>query len=88
MSNEQLKFWITCPDCKKPSGVEPRYILQYLNRVIDAKASGEPREKAGENPNEGAENTDQPATPPGRQAPKAPYRNYRKGGYGKREWTR
>lgn len=37
MSHDQLKFWITCPDCKRPFGVEPRAILQYLNRVLDAQ---------------------------------------------------
>ena len=37
MSNEPLKFWITCPSCKQPFGVEPRAILQYLNRVLDAR---------------------------------------------------
>ncbi len=92
MSNEQLKFWITCPDCKKPFGVEPRYILQYLNRVLDARMSEKP-ESAGENRTKptptapGGEPTLKPKAPY-----KPPYRKYRPGGYekpaGKREWTR
>ena len=47
MSNDPLKFWMTCPDCKHPFGVEPRAILQYLNRVLDAKMGerAEPAEK-------------------------------------------
>ena len=73
MSNEQLKFWITCPNCKQAFGVEPRSILQYLNRVMDAKAGGESREKAGGNPNDGPQpNTDRPPMPPTPQARKRP----------------
>ena len=100
MSNEQLKFWITCPDCQKPFGVEPRFILQYLNRVMDAKMSGEPREEETETGGETASAREgtratPPTLPPSRQAPKTPYRNYRKGSYGtpalpagRREWRR
>lgn len=76
MSNDQLKFWITCPNCKTPFGVEPKYILQYLNRVIDAKAGGALRERAGENRTEPT-----PTRPEGEPAPtpKAPYKPpYRK----------
>ena len=70
MSNEQLKFWITCPNCKHPFGVEPRAILQYLNRVLNA-GMGERTEKAG------ASAREVPAAPEGEKPP-APYRPYRK----------
>lgn len=42
MSNEQLKFWITCPDCKHVFGVEPRAVVQYLNRVLGALVATPP----------------------------------------------
>lgn len=77
MSNDPLKFWITCPNCKTPFGVEPRSILQYLHRVIDAKAGGASREKEREKRGEVASHaTDERADSP---APKAPYQPpYRK----------
>jgi hypothetical protein len=85
MSNEQLKFWITCPNCKQAFGVEPRSILQYLNRVIDTRMNEKP-ESAGENRTEPmptrpeGEPTPKPkAMPSGRQAPyKPPYRKWKR----------
>jgi len=35
MNKELLKFWITCPDCKKKFGVEPKLVMKYIGRVID-----------------------------------------------------
>lgn len=85
MPNEQLKFWITCPDCRKPFGVDPRFVLQYLNRVIDAKMNGEARneetKRGGERQREAAS-----VAPGERGNPttrKAPYRNERRGGSGR-----
>lgn len=37
MSNERLKFWVKCPDCTKPFGVEPRFVIKYLARVIEER---------------------------------------------------
>lgn len=37
MTNPSLRFWVTCPACKKSQGVEPRYVWQYLRRVIDSR---------------------------------------------------
>lgn len=87
MSNERLKFWIKCPNCKKSFGVEPRFILQYLNRVIDANMSTEPREGKTEDhgePEREAANqyAESSATPTDSRAPKAPYTPSRKKGYG------
>ena len=80
MSNEQLKFWITCPNCKQAFGVEPRSILQYLNRVLDARMSEKP-ERAGENRTEPTHTRPEgePTPPPARP----PYRKYPKSGAGK-----
>ncbi len=82
MSNEPLKFWITCPDCKQPFGVEPRAILQYLNRVLDARMGerAEPFARAVP-PAPAGEPTPPPskAMPTGRQAPyKPPYRKWKR----------
>ena len=83
MSHDQLKFWITCPNCKTAFGVEPRAIVQYLNRVLGALVADAPTVAA----------SDPSALPTGRQAeptpsgavgeptpkPKAPYKPpYRK----------
>lgn len=75
MSNDPLKFWMTCPNCKQAFGVEPRAILQYLNRVLDARMNEKP-ERAGENRTEPT-----PTRPEGEPTPKpkAPYQPpYRK----------
>jgi len=62
MSNEQLKFWITCPNCKIAFGVEPRAIVQYLNRVLGALVADAPTVAA----------SDPSALPTGRQAEPTP----------------
>jgi len=81
MPNEQLKFWITCPDCRKPFGVDPRFVLQYLNRVIDATMNGEARneeaKRGGERQREAPGERGNPTTR------KAPYRNERRGSSGR-----
>lgn len=85
MPNEQLKFWITCPDCRKPFGVDPRFVLQYLNRVIDAKinvdARNEETKRGGERWSEAA--SDAPGERGNPTTRKAPYRNERRGGSGR-----
>jgi len=30
-----MKFWASCPHCKKKFGVEPKFITMYLKRVIE-----------------------------------------------------
>ena len=35
MRKIQMKFWASCPHCKKKFGVEPKFIVKYLKRVID-----------------------------------------------------
>ena len=35
MRKIQMKFWASCPHCKKKFGVEPKFIIMYLKRVID-----------------------------------------------------
>lgn len=37
MSNERLKFWIKCPGCKQPFGVDPGFVIKYLARVIEER---------------------------------------------------
>jgi hypothetical protein len=79
MSNQQLKFWITCPNCKTAFGVEPRAIPQYLNRVLGALAAETPEaEQTAGDPS--AEPTPAPAVPP---PSRLPYRKYPKSGAGK-----
>ena len=35
--NNRLKFWVTCPlkDCAHKFGVEPRFVMKYLERVAE-----------------------------------------------------
>lgn len=35
MKSKELKFWVGCPDCRKTIGVPSRFVIQYLERVID-----------------------------------------------------
>lgn len=74
MSHDPLKFWITCPNCKHPFGVEPRAILQYLNRVLDARMDerAEPSSR-GVSPTLPTERP-APAGKPAPSTPKAPYK--------------
>lgn len=30
----KMMFFVSCPDCKRKFGVEPRFIMMYLTRVI------------------------------------------------------
>lgn len=76
MSHDQLKFWITCPNCKTAFGVEPRYILQYLNRVLGALVADAPTLAPGD---PSAEPTPSGAVGEPTPKPKAPYKPpYRK----------
>ena len=34
MRKIQMKFWASCPHCKKKFGIEPKFITMYLKRVI------------------------------------------------------
>lgn len=34
MEKAKLMFFVSCPKCKHKFGVEPRYIMMYLSRVI------------------------------------------------------
>jgi len=35
MKKPPMKFWASCPHCKKKFGVEPKFITMYLKRVIE-----------------------------------------------------
>jgi hypothetical protein len=35
MKKTPMKFWASCPHCKKKFGVEPKFITMYLKRVIE-----------------------------------------------------
>lgn len=35
MNKTKLMFFVSCPECKRKFGVEPKYILMYLSRIID-----------------------------------------------------
>ena len=30
----RLLFWVTCPTCNHVKGVEPRVVMQYLERIL------------------------------------------------------
>lgn len=80
MSNQQLKFWITCPNCKTAFGVEPRAIPQYLSRVLGALAAETPDAEGQAAGDPSTEPTPAPAVPP---PSRPPYRKYPKSGAGK-----
>lgn len=51
MNKELLKFWVTCPDCKRKFGVDPFIVLKYVDRLFNElgdriKERGEQLEKA------------------------------------------
>jgi hypothetical protein len=33
MNKNQLLFWVRCPKCNQVTGVEPRFVMKYLERV-------------------------------------------------------
>lgn len=37
MKEVSKQFFARCPDCKRSFGIEPRFVLQYFRRVLDAK---------------------------------------------------
>jgi len=34
MTKKNLRFWITCPHCKKSFGVPPDLVLKFLDRLL------------------------------------------------------
>lgn len=36
MNQVSKQFFARCPDCKRSFGIEPRFVLQYFRRVLDA----------------------------------------------------
>lgn len=34
MNNAKLMFFVSCPGCKRKFGVEPRFIMMYLTRIV------------------------------------------------------
>ena len=34
MDKEMMKFWLTCPFCKKKFGVYPDIVVKYVDRLI------------------------------------------------------
>jgi hypothetical protein len=37
MINQSFKFWVRCPHCKQTAGISPRFVLQYLKRIMDQR---------------------------------------------------
>jgi len=35
MNKAKLMFFVSCPKCGRKFGVEPKYIMMYLSRIID-----------------------------------------------------
>lgn len=35
-SSGKLMFFVSCPKCKKKFGIEPKYILLYIKRIVGA----------------------------------------------------
>lgn len=35
MEKSKLMFFVSCPKCKHKYGVEPKYIMMYLSRIIE-----------------------------------------------------
>jgi len=34
MDNENLKFWVTCPYCRKKFGSSPELVFKYLDTIM------------------------------------------------------
>jgi len=34
-NSQLMRFWITCPDCKRKFGVGPKIVMKYIGRIID-----------------------------------------------------
>jgi len=34
MNKEKMKFWTTCPECKRKFGVELEIVLKYIDRIF------------------------------------------------------
>lgn len=47
MDKENLKFWVTCPYCRKKFGTSPELVFKYLDRIMPEieKAPGNWSEK-------------------------------------------
>jgi len=42
MNQEKMKFWLTCPYCKRKFGVPPEVVMKYADRLF-AQLEGELR---------------------------------------------
>ena len=47
MERREVKFWVGCPQCGKTIGVPPRFVMQFLERVIN-QAQGQMETVDGE----------------------------------------
>jgi len=34
MHSKNLKFWVTCPYCRKKFGTSPELVFKYLDRIM------------------------------------------------------
>ena len=34
MDSRSLKFWVTCPYCRKKFGTSPELVFKYLDRIM------------------------------------------------------
>ena len=40
MDKEMMKFWLTCPFCKKKFGVYPDIVIKYMDRLFGSLGEG------------------------------------------------
>lgn len=40
MDKEMMKFWLTCPFCKKKFGVYPDIVIKYVDRLFGSLGEG------------------------------------------------